>query len=251
MKFIDFFAGTGGFRRGMELAGHECVGFCEFDKYAVMSYTAMHLCTEEQLAYLKTLPLKERQKEILKSEYRNGEWYADDIRTVDARSLPKADCWCFGSPCQDFSICGQRRGLDGERSSLIREIFRLLGEIRGEDRPQWVIYENVKGMLSSNGGFDFLAILLELDGLGYDIEWQVINSKYFGVPQSRERVFTVGHHRRFGERKVLPVGEFYEKDCEDGGQEMLCSGTVTSPSRETHGVYIIDRQTDRQTDRMS
>ena len=63
MKFIDWFAGVGGFRRGMELAGHECVGFCEFDKYAVMSYTAMHLCTQEQLDYLATLPLKERQKE--------------------------------------------------------------------------------------------------------------------------------------------------------------------------------------------
>ena len=66
MKFIDWFAGIGGFRRGMELAGHECVGFCEFDKYAVMSYTAMHLCTQEQLDYLATLPLKQRQKEILK-----------------------------------------------------------------------------------------------------------------------------------------------------------------------------------------
>ena len=83
----------------MELAGHECVGFCEFDKYAVMSYTAMHLCTQEQLDYLATLPLKQRQKEILKDEYKNGEWYANDVRRVDARSIPDADCWCFGFPC--------------------------------------------------------------------------------------------------------------------------------------------------------
>ena len=74
MKFIDFFAGIGGFRRGMELAGHECVGFCEFDKFATASYISMHLLTEEQRKALKDIPIKKRQKEILKEEYRNGEW---------------------------------------------------------------------------------------------------------------------------------------------------------------------------------
>ena len=68
MRFLDLFAGIGGFRRGMELAGHECVGFCEQDKFAVASYTSMHLLTEEQRKYLETLPLKKRQKEILKGE---------------------------------------------------------------------------------------------------------------------------------------------------------------------------------------
>lgn len=82
MKFIDLFAGIGGMRLGMEQAGHECVGFCEFDKYAVASYTSMHLITDEQREYLATLPLKKRQKEILKEEYRNGELYFNDIRTV-------------------------------------------------------------------------------------------------------------------------------------------------------------------------
>lgn len=95
MKFIDFFAGIGGFRRGMELAGHECVGFCEFDKFAVASYTSMHLITDTQRETLAGMPIKQRQKEILKDEYRNGEWYANDIRNVDAGSLPEADCWCF------------------------------------------------------------------------------------------------------------------------------------------------------------
>ena len=99
MKFLDFFAGIGGFRRGMELAGHECVGFCEFDKFAVASYTSMHLLTEKQREHLSTLPEKQRQKEILKEEYRNGEWYAADIRKVYAGDIPKADCWCFGFPC--------------------------------------------------------------------------------------------------------------------------------------------------------
>lgn len=163
MTFLDFFAGVGGFRRGMELAGHKCIGFCEWDKYARMSYISMHCITEEQRRFLATLDIKQRQKEILKDEYLNGEWSSDDIRRVDAGGLPKADCWCFGAPCQDFSMAGKRRGLEGDRSSLIREIFRILGEIREEDKPEWLIYENVKGMLSSNRGFDFLSILLELD----------------------------------------------------------------------------------------
>lgn len=99
MKFIDFFAGMGGFRRGMELAGHECVGFCEFDKFATAGYISMHLLTEEQRKALKDIPIKKRQKEILKEEYRNGEWYANDIRRVYAGDIPKSDCWCFGFPC--------------------------------------------------------------------------------------------------------------------------------------------------------
>lgn len=99
VKFIDFFAGIGGFRKGMELAGHECVGFCEFDKFATASYISMHLLTDEQRKKLNELPQKKRQKEILKDEYRNGEWYANDVRRVCADDIPKADCWCFGFPC--------------------------------------------------------------------------------------------------------------------------------------------------------
>lgn len=205
MKFIDLFAGIGGFRRGMELAGHKCVGFCEWDKYAAASYISMHLITEKQRKYLAALDLKKRQKEILRDEYRNGEWYSNDIRNVDAGSMPQTDCWCFGAPCQDFSVAGKRAGLGGDRSSLVREIFRILREIKEESRPEWLIYENVKGMLSSNRGFDFLEILLAMDELGYDIEWQLFNSKDWGVPQNRERVYTVGHLRRCGARKIFPL----------------------------------------------
>ena len=205
MKFLDLFAGIGGFRTGMEAAGHECVGFCEYDNYAVASYTSMYLITDEQREYLATLPLKKRQKEILKEEYRNGEWYEKDIRAVNARNVPRADIWCFGASCQDFSVAGQRKGLDGDRSSLVREVFRIIREIDEEDRPQWLIYENVKGMLSSNGGKDFLAILTEMDELGYDAEWSLFNSKDWGVPQSRERVYTVGHLRRYGPKEIFPL----------------------------------------------
>lgn len=206
VTFIDLFAGIGGFRRGMELAGHKCMGFCEFDKFAVASYTSMHLITDEQRQKLSQMSLKERQKEILKDEYRNGEWYCSDIRQLGAGNVfPRVDCWCFGAPCQDFSIAGKRAGLDGDRSSLVREVFRVLGELEEKDRPEWLIYENVKGMLSSNKGNDFLSIILAMEELGYDIEWTVFNSKYHGVPQNRERVYTLGHLRRCGERKIFPL----------------------------------------------
>ena len=219
MKFIDLFSGVGGFTRGLELAGHKCIGHCELDKYAEASYRSMHTITDEQRQYLLSLPLKKRQKEILKEEYLNGEWYESDIKTI--RNTPKADMWTFGAPCQDFSVAGKRAGLDGGRSSLVREVFRLLEEREKEDRPEWIIYENVKGMLSSNRGSDYLEILYSLDELGYDVEWQNINSKWF-VPQNRERIYTIGHLRGRGGQKILPIkgasGENYLKQLVQGSQ---------------------------------
>lgn len=203
MKFIDFFAGIGGFRKGMELAGHECSGFCEYDKFATASYTSMHLITDEQRRYLEQLPLKQRQKEILKEKYRNGEWYAQDIKTIKAEDIPASDCWCAGFPCQDISIAGKQLGFAGNRSSLYFQIIRLLKSQKEEDRPKWIFLENVKNLLSVNCGWDFARVLTALDEVGYDCEWQVLNSKNFGVPQNRERVFVVGRTRTAGGGKVL------------------------------------------------
>lgn len=205
MKFIDFFAGIGGFRRGMELAGHECVGFCEFDKFATASYISMHLLTEEQRKTLKDIPIKKRQKEILKEEYRNGEWYANDIRRVYAGDIPKADCWCFGFPCQDISVAGKQAGFQGNRSSLFFRVMYLVGKLKEEDKPTYLFIENVKNLLSVNGGWDFARLLIEMDRAGYDAEWQVLNSKDFGVPQNRERCFIVGHLRDRGSAEVFPI----------------------------------------------
>lgn len=205
LTFIDFFAGIGGGRRGLEMAGHKCVGYCEIDKFASASYRMMHTVTEEQRNYIMSLSSKrERKQEILKEEYLNGEYFATDITKIKADELPRTDLWIFGAPCQDFSIAGKRKGLNGDRSSLIREIFRLLRETREENRPQYIIYENVKGMLSSNRGFDFLTILTEMDEIGYDAEWQLINSSDY-VPQNRERVYVIGHLRIRGRREVFPI----------------------------------------------
>ena len=205
MKFIDFFAGIGGFRRGMELAGHECVGFCEFDKFATASYISMHLLTEEQRKTLEDIPIKKRQKEILKEEYRNGEWYANDIRRVYAGDIPKADCWCFGFPCQDISVAGKQAGFQGNRSSLFFRVMYLIGQLEEEDRPSYLFIENVKNLLSVNGGWDFARLLIEMEQQGYDAEWQVLNSKDFGVPQNRERCFIIGHLRGRSTSKIFPV----------------------------------------------
>lgn len=205
MKFIDFFAGIGGFRRGMELAGHECVGFCEFDKFATASYISMHLLTEEQRKTLEDIPIKKRQKEILKEEYRNGEWYANDIRRVYAGDIPKADCWCFGFPCQDISVAGKQVGFQGNRSSLFFRVMYLVGQLKEEDKPTYLFIENVKNLLSVNGGWDFARLLIEMEQRGYDAEWQVLNSKDFGVPQNWERCFIIGHLRGKSTSKVFPI----------------------------------------------
>lgn len=205
MQFIDFFAGIGGFRKGMELAGHKCVGFCEFDKFATASYISMHLLTQKQRESLGKVPLKKRQKEILKDEYRNGEWYANDIRRVYARDIPRADCWCFGFPCQDISVAGKQIGFKGNRSSLFFRVMYLIGQLEEENKPTYLFIENVKNLLSVNGGWDFARLLVEMDRKGYDAEWQVLNSKDFGVPQNRERCFIIGHLRGRSTAKVFPV----------------------------------------------
>ena len=180
LTFIDFFAGIGGFRRGFELAGMKCVGFCEKDKFAVRSYRAMY-DTE-------------------------GEWHGDDITKLSAYDIPQADIWIAGSPCQNLSIAGRRSGLHGERSGLFFDFIDLLKGKAEEDKPEWVILENVKGLLSSGAGWDFLEYIGELAEAGYDVQWQVFNSKDFGVPQNRERVYTVGHLGSRGRREILPIG---------------------------------------------
>lgn len=161
MKFIDFFSGVGGFRRGMELAGHECVGFCEFDKFAVAGYTAMHLMTEQEREYISTLPKNKRVAEAEKEEYRHGEWYANDIRRIFAEDIPKADCWCFGFPCQDISVAGKQLGFDGARSSLFFRVIRLVQDLEEKDRPTYLFIENVKN----------LALMGERTSLNFSLHW--------------------------------------------------------------------------------
>lgn len=180
MNFLDLFAGIGGFRLGMERAGHKCVGYVEIDKYARKSYQAIH-DTE-------------------------GEWTAHDITKVtddEWRELRgTVDVICGGFPCQSFSIAGKRRGFEDIRGTLFFDIARAAKQIK----PRILFLENVKGLLSHNEGQTFATILKTLHELGYDAEWQVCNSKNFGVPQNRERVFIIGHLRGESGRKIFPFG---------------------------------------------
>ena len=179
MKFLDLFAGIGGFRLGMEQAGHKCIGFCEIDKFARASYKAMYN-TENEIEYHNI-------KEVTNEEFR--------------KLRGKVDVICGGFPCQAFSIAGKQLGFEDTRGTLFYEIARATKEIK----PRYLLLENVRNLLSHDKGETFTRILKVLDELGYDVEWQVLNSKNFGVPQNRERVFIVGHLRGECTYKVFPI----------------------------------------------
>ena len=247
MKFIDFFAGIGGFRIGMEMAGHECVGHCEIDKYADMSYRMMHTVTEEQRQELMGMSLKDRQKEIGKEKYLNGEWYADDIRRVEPGDLPKSDCYCFGFPCQSFSIAGHRRGFEDTRGTLFFEVMRLAKE----RHPEYLFAENVSGLLNHDGGGTFETIIRTMDELGYSVEWQVLNSKYY-VPQNRERVFIIGHLGELSGREIFPITAYSEPFNElQGQQDRIIANTIAAGDRVQVGVYPIESGGGAQSKRLS
>ena len=181
ITYIDLFSGIGGFREGLSRAGgFACIGHCEIDKYADQSYQAL-FDTE-------------------------GEWFCEDIRKADPKEMPDFDLLCGGFPCQSFSISGRRGGFKDPRGTLFFEIARLAAE----KRPAYLLLENVPGLLSHDGGRTFAAILHTLDGLGYGLEWQVLNSKDFHVPQSRRRVYLIGYLDERCRGKVFPFTEAAE-----------------------------------------
>lgn len=181
MNFIDLCAGIGGMRLGLQQAGHTCIGFCEIDKFARKSYKAMFNTKRE--------------------------WEAHDIISVtddeinELSRVRTIDIVCAGFPCQAFSIAGKRRGFADTRGTIFFEVARFISIIR----PRYFICENVKGLLSHDKGRTFGTILSTLSELGYCVEWQVLNSKDFGVPQNRERVFLIGHLGTTSGRAVFPV----------------------------------------------
>ena len=171
------FAGVGGFRAGLtRVGGFQCVGHYEIDKYAEASYRAIHDIREE-------------------------ERYYPDARAIDPDDLPQFDLLCGGFPCQAFSNAGRRKGFADARGTLFFEIARL-AEAK---RPRYLLLENVPGLLSHDHGKTFAAILSALDDLGYHVEWTVLNSKHFGVPQSRKRVFLICYLDPRCAGKILPV----------------------------------------------
>lgn len=197
IRFFDMFAGIGGFRSGLAaVEGFECVGHCEIDKYANQAYNAIY--------------------------EPKGEVYFQDARTIDPDKMPDIDLICGGFPCQSFSIAGRRYGFADARGTLFFEIARLAAA----KRPKYLLLENVPGLLSHDGGRTFAAILGALSELGYDVAWQVLNSKDFGVPQSRKRVYIVGY---LGERCAGEVFSFTEAN----GKTLM----QIYPGREGKRIY--------------
>ena len=205
MKFFDLFAGIGGFRLGLEANGHKCIGSCEIDKYARKIY-AKNFGSEP--------------------EYK-------DARDINTTELPDFDILSAGFPCQSFSIVGNRQGLEDTRGTLVYEIFR----IAREKQPSILLLENVKGLLSHDKGKTFEVIIQSLDEMGYDCEWQLINSKYF-VPQNRERIFIIGHLRGSSSRKILPLGQVNPGNVKPREQLYAtdeCSSTLTATYWKGYG----------------
>lgn len=197
MKYFSMFSGIGGFEVGIHNSTEgqwKCVGFSEIDKYAIATY---------------------------KKHFPNHKNYGN-ARDIDPKELPDFDLLCGGFPCQSFSIAGKRKGFQDTRGTLFHEICRIVAV----KKPRLLFLENVKGLLSADDGRCFATILSSLDELGYDVEWQVLNSKDFGVPQNRERVFIIGHLRGTSSRQVFPIGEKCENNNEKGGDQI--SSTITS-----------------------
>ena len=208
MNFLDLFAGIGGFRLGMERAGHKCIGYCEIDKFARMSYQAIHN-TDGEIDYKDIT-------EVTNEEFRKLKGTVDVI--------------CGGFPCQAFSIAGKQLGFEDVRGTLFYEIVRAAKEIK----PRYLFLENVRNLLSHDKGKTFTTMLTILDELGYDAEWQVLNSKNFGVPQNRERVFIIGHLRGECTSRVFPIqGENKESDREP---KIKILGNVKNPNCRSKGT---------------
>ena len=173
IKYFSMFSGIGGFEYGMEQSDYEfeCVGYSEIDKYA---------------------------RSIYERHYPNHINYGDATR-IDTNTLPDFDLLVGGFPCQAFSIAGKRRGFDDTRGTLFFEIARILKD----KRPRYFLLENVKGLLYHNQGETFKTILEVLTDLGYNVQWEIYNSQYYGTPQRRERIFLKGFFRRECGEQVL------------------------------------------------
>lgn len=199
LKCVSLFCGIGGFDIALTNLGHEIVYVNDWDLYASETY-------EKNFGY--------------KPDTR-------DIKTVDSAHIPKHDLLVAGFPCQSFSIAGKRGGFEDTRGTMFFEVARIIKD----KRPSYLLLENVKGLLSHDNGRTFETIMRSLDELGYDCEWQILNSKNFGVPQNRERVFIVGYLRGKSKPKIFPISRSNRED-------ILEKGEASEPGERVRGSYI-------------
>ena len=204
LRVASLFAGIGGFDEAFRRNGHEIVYANEWNKYAAQVY----------------------EKNFGKKPDKR------DIREVPSSEIPQHDIICGGFPCQTFSIAGKRLGFDDTRGTLFREIMR----IAKDHKTKYLLLENVKGLLSHDKGRTFAVILSTMDELGYGVEWQVLNSKNFGVPQNRERVFIVGHLRGISPPKIFPITCVHRTNVKTA----KVIGNTNKNNRERGNVYGIN-----------
>ena len=214
MKLIDLFSGIGGFSLGFQRAGYQFTEhyFSEIDKHAIANY---------------------------KYNFPNAK-YIGDITSIHRRDFADIDIITFGSPCVDFSMAGKRKGLKGDKSSLIEYAITLVARVR----PSVFIWENVKGAFSSNSGADFWAILKAFANIGgYRLEWQLLNTSWL-LPQNRERIYLIGHLAGRSEPGVFPITE---DDCTPRKEKTYqfqakISGTLKSNGNmNADDTYIIPK----------
>lgn len=213
INHLDLFSGIGGFHLGFERAGFKIKSyFSEVDKHAIAVY---------------------------KHQFPNST-YVGSVKDVRGAELPSIDLITFGSPCQDFSLAGERKGMEGDRSSLVLEAIRLIGECR----PRVFVWENVKGTFSSNNGEDFAAILQAFTNIGgYRLEWQLLNTSWF-LPQNRERIYLVGYSTepKRGWRGVFPVATNERETLELQGQCVPANTILQRYTATANGTYIGERE---------
>ena len=165
MRFIDWFAGIGGFHLAFKRAGHECVGACEIEKFP---------------------------REVYAARFGAPAWFPTDIKEVDPDDIPEAEIWVGGSPCQGYSVAGKRRGTKDPRSGLLRDWLRLAERCK----PRWLLLENVPGLKTANEGQDFSRLLSRLAHIGYMGSYRILDGRHFGVPQRRRRLFLLASRAR-------------------------------------------------------
>ena len=202
IKFIDLCSGIGGFHSGLTATGHyECVGHAEIDPHASKAYAVIY--------------------------GKEGGLNYGDLRKIKPKKLPDFDLLCAGFPCQSFSVAGRRLGFKDTRGTIFFEIARIIAE----KRPSFILLENVPGLLSHDGGRTLTTIFSSLVEMGYNLEWMVLNSKYFGVPQQRRRLYIVGYLDARCAGKVFPLGKGYAKDL-----KQLIPGAQGQRVYETDGI---------------
>ena len=171
MKFLELCAGIGGFRQALENLGCECAGYSEIDKHAIKLYSAWY----------------------------NDECNFGDITKIEAEKLPDFELLAGGFPCQAFSVAGKRGGFNDTRGTIFFDFARIMKA----KKPKFAIFENVKGLLNHDGGKTYETMLRTLNEIGYDVQWGILNTRFHGLPQNRERVYIVANFRERSSTKIL------------------------------------------------